>query len=120
MTSLPLDIPFLHHPRPLRHLDLHVLAELGRAHAHGGGAFARERGGQLGRFQHVLDVAIELVDDRLRKEIAAVQASNVVLEQFAKEGAEVVQMSQAEFAKFMVSEMNKWEKVVKETGMKAQ
>ena len=43
-----------------------------------------------------------------------------MLEQFAKEGAEVVQMSQDEFGKFMVSEMNKWEKVVKETGMKAQ
>ena len=60
------------------------------------------------------------VVDRLRKEIAAVQGSKLVLEQFAKEGAEVVQMSQAEFGKFMVSEMNKWEKVVKETGMKAQ
>ena len=62
----------------------------------------------------------QAVVDRLRKEIAAVQTSKLVLDQFAKEGAEVVQMSQDEFGDFMVSEMNKWEKVVKETGMKAQ
>ena len=60
------------------------------------------------------------VVDRLRKEIAAVQTSKPVMEQFANEGAEVVQMSQAEFAAFMASEMKKWEQVVKESGMKAE
>jgi tripartite-type tricarboxylate transporter receptor subunit TctC len=60
------------------------------------------------------------VVDRLRKEIAAVQASPAVLEAFAKEGADVLQMGQAEFAAFMASEMAKWEKVVKASGMKAE
>jgi tripartite-type tricarboxylate transporter receptor subunit TctC len=60
------------------------------------------------------------VVDRLRKEIAAVQASPAVLEAFAKEGADVLQMGQSEFAAFMASEMAKWEKVVKASGMKAE
>jgi tripartite-type tricarboxylate transporter receptor subunit TctC len=60
------------------------------------------------------------VVDRLRKEIAAVQTSPAVLEAFAKEGADVLQMSQAEFAAYMASEMAKWEKVVKASGMKAE
>jgi tripartite-type tricarboxylate transporter receptor subunit TctC len=60
----------------------------------------------------------QAVVDRLRKEIAAVQTSKPVLDAFAKEGADVLQMSQAEFAAFMTSEMAKWEKVVKASGMK--
>ena len=62
----------------------------------------------------------QAVVDRLRKEVAAVQAAKPVLEAFAKEGAEVLQMSQAEFAAFMASEQAKWEKVVKASGMKTQ
>jgi tripartite-type tricarboxylate transporter receptor subunit TctC len=62
----------------------------------------------------------QAVVDRLRKDIAAVQASATTKEQFDREGAEVVQMSQAEFGNFMVSEMAKWERVVKESGMKAE
>jgi tripartite-type tricarboxylate transporter receptor subunit TctC len=62
----------------------------------------------------------QAVVDRLRKDIAVVQTAPLVLEQFAKEGADVVQMSQAEFAAFMASEMAKWEKVVKASGMKAE
>ena len=62
----------------------------------------------------------QAVVDRLRTEIAAVQTAKPVLEAFAKEGADVVQMSQAEFAAFMASEMAKWEKVVKASGMKAE
>jgi tripartite-type tricarboxylate transporter receptor subunit TctC len=62
----------------------------------------------------------QAVVDRLRKEIAAVQSAKPVLEAFAKEGAEVLQMSQAEFAAFMASEQAKWEKVVKASGMKAE
>jgi tripartite-type tricarboxylate transporter receptor subunit TctC len=60
------------------------------------------------------------VVDRLRTAIAEVQASPAVLEAFAKEGADVLQMGQAEFAAFMASEMAKWEKVVKASGMKAE
>jgi tripartite-type tricarboxylate transporter receptor subunit TctC len=60
----------------------------------------------------------QAVVDRLRKEIEAVQESKVVLDQFAKEGADIVKMSQAEFGKYMVTEMEKWGKVVKESGMK--
>jgi len=60
------------------------------------------------------------VVDRLRTAIAEVQASPAVLEAFAKEGADVLQMSQSEFAAFMASEMAKWEKVVKASGMKAE
>jgi tripartite-type tricarboxylate transporter receptor subunit TctC len=62
----------------------------------------------------------QAVVDRLRKGIQEVQASPVVLEAFAKEGADVLQMSQAEFGAFMASEMAKWEKVVKASGMKTQ
>ena len=62
----------------------------------------------------------QAVVDRLRKEIAVVQTAKPVLEAFAKEGADVLQMSQAEFAAFMASEMAKWEKVVKASGMKVE
>ena len=49
-----------------------------------------------------------------------VQDSPEVQKQFANEGAEVLKMSTAEFGKFMVSEMSKWEQVVKKGGIKAQ
>ncbi len=62
----------------------------------------------------------QAVVDRLRKELAVVLAAKPVIEQFANEGAEVVQMSQAEFGDFMVAELKKWQPVVKETGMKAE
>jgi tripartite-type tricarboxylate transporter receptor subunit TctC len=62
----------------------------------------------------------QAVVDKLRTELAAVQDSKVVLDQFAKEGADVVKMSQSEFAKYIVAETNKWGKVVKESGMKAK
>jgi tripartite-type tricarboxylate transporter receptor subunit TctC len=60
----------------------------------------------------------QAVVDRLRKEIAVVQTLKPVMEQFAREGADIVQMSQAEFADFLVAETAKWGKVVKEAGMK--
>ncbi len=62
----------------------------------------------------------QAVVDRLRKGLAEVQTSPAVLEAFAKEGADVLQMSQAEFGAYMASEMAKWEKVVKASGMKAE
>jgi tripartite-type tricarboxylate transporter receptor subunit TctC len=58
--------------------------------------------------------------EKLHKDIAAVQNSPATQEQFAKEGATVVQMSSAEFGKFMQSEMVKWERVVKEGKIKAE
>ena len=57
---------------------------------------------------------------RLHEALTAAQDTEAVKKQFASEGAEVVKMSSEEFGKFMVSEMNKWERVVKEGGIKAQ
>ena len=58
--------------------------------------------------------------ERLHKEIAAVQGSADVQKLLAAEGAEVVKMSSAEFGAFLENEMNKWGRVVKEGGIKAQ
>jgi tripartite-type tricarboxylate transporter receptor subunit TctC len=40
--------------------------------------------------------------------------------QFAREGASTVEMSSAEFAKYIETEIDKWSHVVKESGIKAQ
>jgi tripartite-type tricarboxylate transporter receptor subunit TctC len=58
--------------------------------------------------------------ERLHKAVTEVQDSPEVQKQFANEGAEVVKKSTAEFGQFMISEMNKWERVVKEGGIKAE
>ncbi len=58
--------------------------------------------------------------DRLHKALTAAQDSAEVEKQFATEGATVVKKSPTEFGAFMVSEMNKWEQVVKKGGIKAQ
>ena len=52
--------------------------------------------------------------------LTEVQSSPATQEQFSREGASVVQMSSAEFGKFMQTEMAKWERVVKEGKIKAQ
>ncbi len=57
---------------------------------------------------------------KLHKELTAVQDSPELQKQFATEGADIVKMSSAEFGEFMVKEMNKWERVVKEGGIKAE
>ena len=57
---------------------------------------------------------------RLHKEISAIQDSPEVQKQFSAEGSDAVRMSSAEFGDFMVTEMDKWERVVKEGGMKAE
>ena len=44
----------------------------------------------------------------------------VIFPQFASEGATVVKKSPTEFGAFMMSEMNKWEQVVKKGGIKAE
>jgi hypothetical protein len=52
--------------------------------------------------------------------LEAAQDSTKAREYFDKEGAVVMKMSSADFGKFMVSEMNKWERVVKEQHIKPQ
>jgi tripartite-type tricarboxylate transporter receptor subunit TctC len=58
--------------------------------------------------------------EKLHREVAAVQDNPEVQQQFANEGASVVKMTTAEFSQHMVKEMNKWERVVKEGGIKAE
>jgi tripartite-type tricarboxylate transporter receptor subunit TctC len=57
---------------------------------------------------------------KLHDEIAAVQNSEQTKKEFAAEGADVVQMSSAEFGTFIEKETSKWERVVKESGIKAE
>jgi tripartite-type tricarboxylate transporter receptor subunit TctC len=58
--------------------------------------------------------------ERLHKAVQEVQTSADVQKQFSSEGAEIVQMSPPEFAAFIEKEMKKWERVVKEGGIKAE
>jgi tripartite-type tricarboxylate transporter receptor subunit TctC len=62
----------------------------------------------------------QAIIDKLNREIEVVQKSPDVQKQFANEGAEAIPMKSADFGAFMVSEMNKWEKVVKQGGIKAE
>jgi tripartite-type tricarboxylate transporter receptor subunit TctC len=57
---------------------------------------------------------------QLHKEISAILNAPEVEKQFAAEGVEIMRMSSAEFGAFMVTEMGKWERVVKEGGIKAE
>jgi tripartite-type tricarboxylate transporter receptor subunit TctC len=57
---------------------------------------------------------------KLHAAITEVQNSDEVKKQFATEGAQAVQMSSAEFAGYIEKEMKKWERVVKEGGIKAE
>jgi tripartite-type tricarboxylate transporter receptor subunit TctC len=58
--------------------------------------------------------------DKLHKAITAVQDSEDVKKHFATDGAQVVQMSSAEFGTFIEKEIDKWGRVVKEGGIKAE
>ena len=58
--------------------------------------------------------------EKLHKEISLMQESPEALKQFANEGADVMRMSSADFGKFIASETDKWGRVVKEAGIKAQ
>ena len=60
------------------------------------------------------------VIDRLHKEIAAVQNSDDVKQQFAKDGAVIVQISSAEAGQFFLTEMEKWGKVAKQANIKVE
>ncbi len=57
---------------------------------------------------------------KLHREISAIQDSPEVQKQFDNEGAEAVRMSSAEFRDFIVTEMAKWGRVVKEAGIKPE
>jgi tripartite-type tricarboxylate transporter receptor subunit TctC len=52
--------------------------------------------------------------------LGQVQDLPEVQKQFDLQGAAVQKMSSAEFGKFVDSEMNRWERVVKEAGIKAE
>jgi tripartite-type tricarboxylate transporter receptor subunit TctC len=58
--------------------------------------------------------------ERLHREITAVQDMPAVQKQFDSDGATIVRMSPADFGAYMVADMNKWERVVKEGGIKSQ
>jgi tripartite-type tricarboxylate transporter receptor subunit TctC len=62
----------------------------------------------------------QAIIDKLNTELEAVQKSPEVLKQFAAEGGEPVPMKPAVFGAFMASEMDKWGKVVKQGGIKAE
>jgi tripartite-type tricarboxylate transporter receptor subunit TctC len=57
---------------------------------------------------------------RLHDEIAAALDSPEVQKHFAAEGLDIMRMSAPEFGTFMAAEMAKWERVVKEGGIKAE
>ena len=57
---------------------------------------------------------------RLHKEISEVMASPEVQKLFASEGADIVHMSTAQFSAYITSEIDKWGRVVKQAGIKAQ
>jgi tripartite-type tricarboxylate transporter receptor subunit TctC len=57
---------------------------------------------------------------RLYKELTAIQDSAELQKQFAADGAEVLRMSTAEFGALIASETEKWGRVVREAGIKAQ
>jgi tripartite-type tricarboxylate transporter receptor subunit TctC len=58
--------------------------------------------------------------DKLNREINAVLDSPEVKQQFDKDGAVIVRMTPAEFAKFFEAELHKWGKVVKEANIKPE
>jgi tripartite-type tricarboxylate transporter receptor subunit TctC len=57
---------------------------------------------------------------KLHQEISAILESPEVQKQFAAQGAETVRMSSAEFGDLIVKEMDKWERVVKQGGIKPE
>jgi tripartite-type tricarboxylate transporter receptor subunit TctC len=57
---------------------------------------------------------------RLHKEISAIQDSPEIKKQFANDGAELMRVSSADFSKLIASDLAKWGRVVKESGIKPQ
>jgi tripartite-type tricarboxylate transporter receptor subunit TctC len=62
----------------------------------------------------------QAVRDRLHKELTAIQKSPEMIRRFEAEAVEAVQMTQAEFGRYIETETEKWARVVKEAGIKAQ
>jgi tripartite-type tricarboxylate transporter receptor subunit TctC len=62
----------------------------------------------------------QAIVDKLSREIAVIQDAPEVKQQFASEGAEVVRMTPTTFGTYMATETAKWERVVKEGGIKAE
>jgi tripartite-type tricarboxylate transporter receptor subunit TctC len=62
----------------------------------------------------------EAIVAKLHREISAIQDSPELQKQFANEGADLMRMSTAEFGDFIVTEMAKWGRVVKEAGIKPE
>jgi tripartite-type tricarboxylate transporter receptor subunit TctC len=62
----------------------------------------------------------EAIIAKLHKEISAIQDSPELQKQFANEGADLIRMSSAEFGDFIVAEIAKWGRVVKEAGIKPE
>jgi tripartite-type tricarboxylate transporter receptor subunit TctC len=56
----------------------------------------------------------------VHKAVQEVQDGPEAQKQFASEGAEIVRTTPAEFGTFMAREMAKWERVVKQGGIKAE
>ena len=58
--------------------------------------------------------------EKLYKALTEAQDNPDVKKYFDNEGATIAKMSSTEFGQFMVSEMNKWERVVKAAHIKAE
>jgi tripartite-type tricarboxylate transporter receptor subunit TctC len=58
--------------------------------------------------------------ERLHRDITAVQDLPAVQKQFDADGAVVMRMSSAEFGAYMVADMKKWQRVVKDGGIKPE
>jgi tripartite-type tricarboxylate transporter receptor subunit TctC len=62
----------------------------------------------------------QVITDRLNKELSAILSSAETRKQFLTQGAEVDQMGQIEFGKFITAETKKWARVVKEANIKVE
>ena len=58
--------------------------------------------------------------EKLHKEVTSALGTGAAREQFAKDASEIVIMSSAEFSGFIADETEKWGKVIKAAGIKAQ
>ena len=62
----------------------------------------------------------QVVRDRLYKELTAIQKTPEMIKRFEAEAVEAVQMTPVEFGRYIEQETEKWARVVKEAGIKAQ
>ncbi|MDI6809552.1 MAG: tripartite tricarboxylate transporter substrate binding protein [Candidatus Eisenbacteria bacterium] len=62
----------------------------------------------------------QAIVDRLHKDLTVILTSAETQKQFLVQGAEVAQMGQAEFGRFITAETVKWARVVKEADIKAE